>query len=417
MLIPLAIFALLTLTVVAVIGAYRIWRLLEMIKAAERLSRQSEQQYRSLFEDSPLSIVVCREGQVEYANRSALAVFAAEQLEQLVHRPLVERLHPRYRVSVIEQFQSLSEAHPSGPLTEMQVLRTDGQLVDVEVLIALFIYGGNLAQYVVFWDVSERKRREEMLREREAELAHVMRLHTMGEIAAEMAHEINQPLYAISNFAEAGLMHLRSGTPDRVAQLQGCLEHIYTQAARAAQIVKNLRNFVSKTEGVFQEVSFNGLVRDALELVVVEARRKRAEVELALDRRDVSVHVNPVQIQQVLVNLLINAFEAMETLPQERRHVRVTTCIEASQVQLTVEDSGPGVSEDDLSRVFEPFYTTKSQGMGMGLAVSRTIVISHGGKIWAERNERGGTTFRMTLPRDTMPVANVSSASADMTNV
>jgi two-component system, LuxR family, sensor kinase FixL len=183
--------------------------------------------------------------------------------------------------------------------------------------------------------------------------------------------------------------------------LKVCLEYAHTQAARAAQIVKNLRNFVSKSEGMFCEVSLNTLVRDAVDLVAIEARRRWAQVELALVEPDTTIQVNPVQIQQVLVNLLINAFEAVEVLPESDRHLCVVTSIGVDHVGLAVMDSGPGIDEDDLTRVFEPFFTTKSYGMGMGLAVSRTIVITHGGKIWAERNARGGTTFRVTLPHET----------------
>ena len=381
------------------IGLYLIRPLLDSIRAAERAVGQSEAQYRALVVDSPLSVVVCREGHIEYANRTAMAMFHADRLEQLVHRPLVDFVHLRHHALVTEQLKSINEAHPSQPITEIQLVGADGQLVDAEVLVALFVYGGNLAQYIILWDVSERKRREEALRDRESELAHVMRLHTMGEIAAEMAHEINQPLYAISNFAQAGIMHLQSGEPQRLSQLQTCLEHAHTQAAHAAQIVKNLRNFVSKTEAEYRQVSFNPLVRDALELVAAESRRKRANVELALGTHDALIQANPVQIQQVLVNLLINAFEAMEALPERDRRVRVVTCVDSDRVELAVEDRGPGIPEENLSRVFEPFFTSKPQGMGMGLAVTRTIVINHGGKIWAERNQQGGTTFRVSLPR------------------
>ena len=381
------------------VGLYLIRPLLDSIRAAERAVGQSEAQHRALVVDSPLSVVVCREGRIEFANRTALAIFHADRLEPIAHRPLIDFVHPRHHSLLTEQLNSISEAHPSHPITELQIVGVDGQIIDAEVLVALFVYGGDLAQYIILWDVSERKRREEALRDRESELAHVMRLHTMGEIAAEMAHEINQPLYAISNFAQAGIMHLQSGDPQRLAQLQTCLEHAHTQAAHAAQIVKNLRNFVSKTAAEYRPVSFNALVRDALELVAVESRRKRAHVELALGAHDALIQANPVQIQQVLVNLLINALEAMETLPERDRRVRVATCVDSDRVELAVEDRGPGIPEENLARVFEPFFTSKAQGMGMGLAVTRTIVINHGGKIWAERNPQGGTTFRVSLPR------------------
>ena len=381
-------------------GLILIRPLLESIRAAERTMQSSDEQYRSLSEFSPLPIVVCRDERIEYANRSAMAILGVDSQDQVLKRPAVEFVEPHFRALVSEGLRSLSEESPSRPLAEIQIQRADGGVVDVEVLFALYIFGGSLSQFMLMWDVSQRNQREEMLRDREAELAHVMRRHTMGEIAAEMAHEINQPLYAISNFAQAGLMHLQSGDPQRMAQLKTCLEHAHTQAARAAQIVKNLRNFVSKSEDAFREVSFHQLVRDALDLVTVEARRKHVQVELAMDCPSTTIRVDPVQIQQVLVNLLVNAFEAMEHIPKESRRARVAARSSPTEVEVTVEDSGPGMADDQLARLFEPFFTTKAHGMGMGLPVSRTIILNHGGKLWAERNLLGGTTFHVVLPLD-----------------
>jgi PAS domain S-box-containing protein len=387
------------ISVLLMVGLYLIYPMVQSIRAAERTVRQSEEQYRSFFESSPLAVIICHDGRIEYANRSAMKVLGAERSEQIMRWPLNEFVHRRFHPLVSQQLQTLSEAHPAHPITEIQAVRADGLVVDVEAMISLFIYGGNLAQYVVLWDVTDRKRREEELRDRESELAHVTRLHTMGEIAAEMAHEINQPLYAISNFAQAGILHLQSGDANRVAQLGTCLDHVHAQAARAAQIVKNLRNFVSKSTGELRRVPYHKVVRDALELVAAEARRKRAVVELELEQQDAVLHADPIQIQQVLVNLLVNAFESMETLPEVNRRVRIVTRTDSENVDIAVEDSGPGVPEENLSRIFEPFFTSKAQGMGMGLAVSRTIVIRHGGSIHAERNERGGTSFLVSLPR------------------
>ena len=244
----------------------------------------------------------------------------------------------------------------------------------------------------------ERDRHEAALHEREAELAHVMRLHTMGEITAEMAHELNQPLAAISNFTQAGLLHLDSGDPGRCAEVRVCLEQIHSQVVRAAQIIKNLRTFVGKPDETCGKVSLHRLTREAVELVAFEARRRKATIDLLMPPGDVTIVANAVQIQQVLVNLLINACEAMAVLPVESRLVQVKVTTDKGNVELAVADRGPGIEPDKLPRLFEPFFTTKPHGMGMGLPVSRTIIINHGGRIWAEGNQHGGTTFRVTLP-------------------
>jgi PAS domain S-box-containing protein len=380
------------------LGLFLIRPVFDSLRQAEVVSRQSEEQYRTLFEYSPLPIVICDTGKIQYANRAALSIMGAASLSEIVRRPFADFCDSADRRKVDQIFAALSEDTQPEPIAELTLMRADRRPMEVEVGIALFLYGGALAQYVVMWDVSNRKRKEEQLRARESELALVNRRQTMGEIAAELAHEVNQPLYAVCNFAEAALLQLDTGDPAKLSEVRNCLEQVHAQATRAAQIVKNLRTFVGSREEKVGVYSLNRMVRDAFELVAIEARRQRVVVEFQLSADEPQVRVDRVQLEQVIVNLLMNAFEALAGMPTERNVVRVTTAVEADQAVLTVTDLGPGIGPEARHRVFEPFYSTKSSGMGMGLVICRTIVLQHEGKIAAIPNEPHGATFQVTLP-------------------
>jgi PAS domain S-box-containing protein len=382
----------------ASLGLFLIRPVFDSLRQAEIVSRQSEEQYRTLFEHSPLPIVICDTGKIQYANRAALSILGTTSLGEIIKRPFADFCESADRRKVDQIFAALSENAQPEPIAELTLIRTDCRPIEVEVGIALFLYGGALAQYVVMWDVSNRKRKEEQLRARETELALVNRRQTMGEIAAELAHEVNQPLYAVCNFAEAALLQLDSRDPAKLPEVRNCLEQVHGQATRAAQIVKNLRNFVGSREEKVAVYSLNRMVRDAFELVAIEARRQRTVVEFQLSPDEPQVRVDRVQLEQVIVNLLMNAFEALAGMPVERNVVRVTTAIQADQAVLMVADLGPGIKSEIRNRVFEPFYSTKSSGMGMGLAICRTIVLQYEGKIEAIPNEPHGATFQVTLP-------------------
>jgi PAS domain S-box-containing protein len=394
-----------TISILLLVALLQIQPLFLGMVGTERAVRESEAQYRSLIEFSPLAVIVCRGGKVALANLVARAIFGVDKEAGLTNRPFAELFDPAQTDQINETMRLVEEGVAPQPTIETQARRADAVRVDLELSITKFVFAGELAIYAVLQDVSARRRHEEALREREAELAHINRLHTLGEITAELAHEINQPLYAISNFAQAANLHLNSHDYKRRAEVERCLVQIATQAERAAQIVRKLRGYMSKSAGEPQVVSINSLARDAITLVGAEARKFGARTELALDAGDPPVQVDPIAIQQVLVNLLCNAFEAMSDIPKPERVVTMATKTDNGNVEVTIADHGPGIPEEQLSRVFEPYFTTKSHGMGMGLAVCRTIVVSHGGKIWAEHNAPKGAKFGLSLPKaSTVPV-------------
>lgn len=244
-------------------------------------------------------------------------------------------------------------------------------------------------------DITPQREAEARLREQEAVLAHVSRLSTMGELVAGIAHEVNQPLYSITNFAKASSNVLANAEHIDLELLRQWNDDIRLAAQRAGEIIKRLRAFVRRAEAERQPADINEIVAESVELVGFEARRRQVQVELQLAEKLPSVAVDRVQIQQVMVNLLKNAYEAMDEAQANPRRVTVSTLSRTNAVEVIVQDTGPGVPEN--LHVFDAFVTTKPDGMGMGLAISHTIIDAHGGKLWLERTELPGAEFHFTL--------------------
>ncbi|HEV2971667.1 MAG TPA: ATP-binding protein [Pirellulales bacterium] len=265
----------------------------------------------------------------------------------------------------------------------------------------------------VSMDITDQKLAERALRESEAKwrsdqekvqqhlakLAHVTRLQMMGELMSEVSHEINQPLYAISNFAEASLNRLRSPIEGAGPEILSWLEQIAVQANRAGEIIRRIGRFVRKSPAKLAPADVNRIVRDVVGLLSVDVRLDTVELELQLAESLPPVKVDRIQIEQVLVNLLRNALEAMADNPAARRHLSVhTESLPSGAVRIAVRDNGRGLESGELDRLFEPFFTTKTDGMGMGLSISHSIVEAHGGRLEAVPNPERGMTFQFTLP-------------------
>jgi two-component system sensor histidine kinase TtrS len=242
----------------------------------------------------------------------------------------------------------------------------------------------------------ERARAEEQLQQQQGHLAHVSRLSVMGEMAAGLAHELNQPLFAIQNYT-AGILRRWSSPEDCRPELREVISQIAQESTRAAVIVRRVREFARKQIGERISISLNTIVREVLQLLGSELRQHKVEVNLSLAEHLPEVHVDLVQIQQVLVNLLRNAIESMEVLPPQLRQVTITTFLGAGDVHCLVQDTGPGISREVRRRLFEPFFTTKREGLGMGLSISRSIVEAHGGTLQAETLS-AGAAFHFSIP-------------------
>ena len=247
-------------------------------------------------------------------------------------------------------------------------------------------------------DITAVRQAESQAREHQQELVHVCRLSTMGEMATGLAHELNQPLSAIANFANGCAHRLQSHDPDS-NDLLYALGQINSQAGRAGEIIRRLRSLVAKQPPVRSVADISELVREVCSFVEFEARKEGVFIEQQLSLRQLPVRVDVVQIEQVLLNLIRNALDALREIPEEKRSLVVrTSCLDDGYIQVEVEDSGPGIGEEAANRLFEPFYTTKASGMGMGLVISKTIVEDHNGRIEAGPLAGGGTHFRVLLP-------------------
>ncbi len=290
-----------------------------------------------------------------------------------------------------------------------------GQAVDFEMRLA---YKGRGERYVrghmipdfsddgqirgvvtVVSDITESKQAEEREKLHLQELAHVSRVVTLGEMSSQLAHELAQPLTAIANFTEASLrmVHTASATDDDVAE---SLTDIATMTDRAREIISQLRNFIRKNELQRLPENVNDLVRDVLRIERAEARWNELDLELDLDESLPRVMADKTLIEQVILNLIHNAIEAMRSTIPSQRSLEIQTRRLRKQVQVAVSDTGPGIGDGTTNRIFEPFFTTKESGLGMGLAISRSIVDAHGGRLWAVNNKNGGATFQFTLAAD-----------------
>lgn len=247
-------------------------------------------------------------------------------------------------------------------------------------------------------DITQKRENEEIERQRIMELAHVSRLSTMGQMATEIAHELNQPLCAIASYSDTCLRMFDSGNAES-QDVRHVLTEIGRQATRAAEVIRRIRNFVRKEEAERVAVDLNELVQDVVWLTQVEARWNQINVQMHLQEGGVEVRVDKILIEQVIMNLVRNAFEAIALAKSAQRIVDISTGTRKDGVRLVeVKDSGPGLAPENAGKIFQPFFTTKAKGMGMGLSLSMSIAQAHGGTLSAEPKSGGGSIFRLELP-------------------
>lgn len=244
-------------------------------------------------------------------------------------------------------------------------------------------------------DLTERQTTERRLQDMQSELVHVSRLTALGEMASALAHELNQPLSAIANYMK-GSERLLEADPLDTAKIKGALSNAAEQALRAGQIIRRLRDFVAKGEAERRIENLPKLLEEAGALAMIGAKERGVHLRFDIPRNIELVLADKVQVQQVVLNLTRNAIDAMEDSPR-RELVVAARPAAGDMVEVTISDSGPGIAPEIAETLFQPFMTTKVTGMGVGLSISRTIVESHGGRIWAEPRKGGGTVFHFTL--------------------
>ena len=275
--------------------------------------------------------------------------------------------------------------------------RKDGSTFPMKLAVGEMKSGGKTYFTGFIRDLTEREESAARLHEVQGELARLARLNELGEMASTLAHELNQPLSAIANYVQ-GCARLLQGMDETVAvKMRGALQETARQSLRAGQIIRHLREFVTKGESEKGPENIRGLVEEAGALALMGSRERGVRTVFDFASGPATVMVDRIQIQQVLTNLMRNAMEAMRDSPQRELVVRTRT-IATGEIEVAVEDTGPGIPDEISSQLFKPFVTTKPGGMGVGLSISRRIVESHGGEMSVSRNKAGGATFRFTLP-------------------
>jgi PAS domain S-box-containing protein len=367
-------------------------------RRAERALRESEEKLRLIVENmTELVLKLDGERRVLFASPSYLAYFGTTEAEVL-GRPVGVQIHEEDWPATAAARASVA-VPPYTMTVEHRVMTPGGWRWLSWSARGIVDANGRLTAIVASArDITARRRAEEQARQHLQSLAHVTRVSSMGEMASAIAHEINQPLTAIANYTYASVRMLRSGAAAQDEILE-VLQRVAGEAERAGEVVRRMRSFVRGDEGQVQEVEANFLVNEVVRLAAAEARQNGVELDTRLELGLQVVLADSIQIQQVLLNLVRNAIEAIAMSGAEERRVQLSTRASGEDmIEIAVADTGPGLAGTDLEKVFEPFYTTKPEGIGIGLALSRSIADAHGGRLWATANAGPGATFRLTLP-------------------
>jgi two-component system sensor kinase FixL len=369
-------------------------------KQLEEALRKNEGHLRSILETVPDAMIVIDErGVIQFFSSAAERLFGYSESEAIGRN--VSALMPTpdstRHDGYLSRYRSTGERHIIGIGRIVTGRRRDGTTFPMHLSIGETQSGG--APYFTGFvrDLTEHQRTQTQLQEMQSELVHVSRLSAMGEMASALAHELNQPLAAISNYMNGSRRLLAASTDPNASKIESAMDRAAEQAQRAGQIIRRLRDFVSRGESEKRVESLSRLIEEAAALGLTGAREQGVLLRFDLDREFDLVLVDRVQIQQVLVNLFRNALEAMAHSSQRELVATNSRAVE-DMIEVTVSDTGHGFAEDVLPYLFQTFFTTKETGMGVGLSISRSIVEAHGGRMWAETNRAGGAIFRFTLP-------------------
>jgi PAS domain S-box-containing protein len=389
-------------------------------KRAEEALRASEQRWSKLAENSSAGIaLVAPDGRFIAANL-ALQKMLGYSEDELQGRTTLDVTHPQDRAATEARIAEAYEGQRRVHRAEKRYVRKDGSVMCADVSSVFVPANGNNAAFfsTVIVDRTERKQAEEALQKAQAELAHVTRVTTLGELTATIAHEVNQPLAAVVTNANASLRWLAGDSPN-LTEASAAIRRIIRDGKRADEIIGRIRALAKKAPPKKNWLDLNETIGEVLVMVRSEVQRNRVLLQTKLANDLPLILGDKIQLQQVILNLLMNAIEAMSGVSEGPRELvvgseKVTEIpgeseegtfqdkglaeAESTHVLLAVRDSGPGLDPKGLNRLFDAFYTTKPKGLGMGLAISRSIIEAHGGRLEAKVNAPRGAVFQFTLP-------------------
>ncbi|RIK78258.1 MAG: hypothetical protein DCC67_11755 [Planctomycetota bacterium] len=362
--------------------------------------RASESRYRGVVETQTEFIIRwLPDGTRTFVNE-AYARYLGRPASELIGESFFPRVYSEDWTTFDNAIASITPANPSATY-EVRGPRPDGAMAWMQwTSRAFFDSEGKPVEYQsVGRDVTELREAADLLRQKENHLAHLSRLATAGEMVAGIAHEINQPLHAAKTFAEAARRNLQAGGEERIATAIECTAEISEAISRTVQIIRRLREFTKSKPVELERLDLNVVLREAVDLTAYEIRRSGATVRRRLAERMPAICGDRIQLEQLFVNLLVNACEAMSQTPPGERQLTITTAAADGEATVRIRDSGSGLRDADAHRLFDAFYTTKKEGMGMGLSLCKSIAEAHNADLRFEVNEGGaGLTFVLTIP-------------------
>jgi two-component system sensor kinase FixL len=381
------------------LGASKVARDITATKRAQTALAEREAHLQSVLDTVPdAMIVIDIEGVMQSFSATAERLFGYAPNEAIGHNVsiLMPASYREQHDNYLARYLTTGERRIIGIGRIVVGQRKDGSTFPMELAVGEMRSGERRFFTGFVRDITERQETQQRLHDLQAELIHMSRFTALGEMASMLAHELNQPLTAVANYLNGGRRLLESGQIDSLPIVREALDRAGEQALRAGQIIRRLREFVSRGESERRVEDLVKLIEEASALALVGAKEAGVRVSFEFDARVAFVLADKIQIQQVLHNLMRNAVEAMQET--SRRELTVSTHqLDKETVQVFVSDTGLGIAPEIAEQLFQPFVTTKRHGMGVGLSISRTIVESHGGRLWAEPNPGGGSVFRLTL--------------------
>lgn len=383
------------------IGLSKVARDITAARADQLALHEREAHLQSVLDTVPDAMIVIDTRGVMHSFSAAAAKLFGYTAEQVIGRNVSMLMPEPYRSQhdgFLARYLATGERRIIGIGRIVVGERKDGSTFPMELSVGEMRSGERRFFTGFIRDLTERHETQQRLQDVQAELIFMSRFTALGEMASTLAHELNQPLTAAASFLNGARRLMAAGQDLDVSMVSTALDEAADQMLRAGQIIKRLREFVARKETNREREDLRKLIEEASALALVGVKQTGTHVSFDFDVATGTVLVDKIQIQQVLLNLMRNAIEAMEE--SVRRELVVSTrVLDPETVEIAVTDTGSGIALDVLAKLFQPFVTTKKQGMGVGLSISRTIVEAHGGQLWAEPNPGGGTIFRLTLKR------------------